>query len=912
MTATNSPEELPPVWFDAGITLEQIRTCFEEAKAEIRIASGFFTLRGWGMIRRFTKDKKVYLLVGIDEPADDRAKMALVNDIIRDLATGWDRDRRKSVQDLIEKIEARGFHIVDARARDHHAKLYLVDCTIAITTSANITGRGLTGQIEAGHINRIQKEVTLLVEKFDAHFAEAIDITQALLDALKRWLDLVSPWDIYLKTMLLLEDLKPLKAKYTKNPHSYQVDMIAQSLQQIRTYNGSMLVASTGLGKTIVAVHIALHLKEEDEIQNVMVVAPKPVQPSWKKEFRDAGIPCDFFVHQAFDAKSSEKDGSLNTYEEILEGIDNKDWLIIIDESHNFRNRYKQDLFNLKNNPKERLAFKRLRALCKKGKTKVLLLTGSPYAKEENNLNSQLYLLPHTAESRNVLFPEFFDDANAWRLEKTSDFITLPVVSQLTTPHVAKYYGETDEHGIYIAHEKLRNYIPNITLHSIYFPLPCEIAMTEMIAGQYLYLNRDTNAMIRKSIVGLAKIAWTSSPLALRCLLERVLDTPGGVNKYPKAIFSASLEERERIILPIVAALKQKSFKQDEKLWALLKYILTPNLREGKKVIIFCERVATVLFLEQGIGELMPEARVVATIDEYTKDNYKMKETKEIEKAIAKFAPRANNAEGKFKDTFDIFISTDAYGVGVNMQDAEVVVNYDIDWTPINPIQRAGRILRFDNHPRDVSLYTFIPQLPQEATISLELDMGRRWQTLVSRHDEARKLIDLPVLTLSTSQEINLPEMASSVTIRAGKLSMEDFGDVDISPYYQHTANLQLHRTDANILRSDITSAKLYNGDRPKLYVLLKVDSKYHPILYEPAKETCEEVSNIVELLNLIQAEHDTPTAMVDPNEIEVLSDKCIRLWCTEKGILETDVIRECTLYLKPEGKPDDIKEWLA
>jgi phosphatidylserine/phosphatidylglycerophosphate/cardiolipin synthase-like enzyme len=194
---------LPVVWFDAGTALEQIRTCFQEAKTEIRIASGFFTIRGWGMIRRFTQGKRVYLLVGIDDPADDRAKVALVNDIMRDLATGLDRDRRQSVADLIERIESDRFHIVDARAMDHHAKLYLVDRAIAITTSANTTGRGFIDQVEAGHVNRNPQEVTTLVEKFDAYFVEALDITQALLAALKRWLDLVSPWDIYLKTMLL-------------------------------------------------------------------------------------------------------------------------------------------------------------------------------------------------------------------------------------------------------------------------------------------------------------------------------------------------------------------------------------------------------------------------------------------------------------------------------------------------------------------------------------------------------------------------------------------------------------------------------------------------------------------------------------------------------------------------------------
>ncbi|HEY9607147.1 MAG TPA: hypothetical protein V6C85_36400 [Allocoleopsis sp.] len=48
----NTPEiNLPSTWFESRITLEQVRRCFQSARQEIRIASGFFTLRGWGLIR---------------------------------------------------------------------------------------------------------------------------------------------------------------------------------------------------------------------------------------------------------------------------------------------------------------------------------------------------------------------------------------------------------------------------------------------------------------------------------------------------------------------------------------------------------------------------------------------------------------------------------------------------------------------------------------------------------------------------------------------------------------------------------------------------------------------------------------------------------------------------------------------
>lgn len=91
-----------------------------------------------------------------------------------------------------------------------------------------------------------------------------------------------------------------------------------------------MLVASTGLGKTVVAVHVALHLHQEGEIDNVMVIGPKPVRDMWKREMRNAGMPCEYFVRQAFDKESSARDGSIKLFEEIVENIHEQRWLIII------------------------------------------------------------------------------------------------------------------------------------------------------------------------------------------------------------------------------------------------------------------------------------------------------------------------------------------------------------------------------------------------------------------------------------------------------------------------------------------------------------------------------------------------------------------------------------------------------
>ena len=145
-TVGEFPFPLPHTWFGKEITLGYVRQAFGAGTRTIHIACGFFTLRGWGLIRTSTAGKQVFILVGIDEPGEERARTALVRDIMRDLATGLDRDRRAAVQDFTQKVRSGEAYIVDARAMDHHAKLYLVDVHIAIITSA----KGPTDFCEGG------------------------------------------------------------------------------------------------------------------------------------------------------------------------------------------------------------------------------------------------------------------------------------------------------------------------------------------------------------------------------------------------------------------------------------------------------------------------------------------------------------------------------------------------------------------------------------------------------------------------------------------------------------------------------------------------------------------------------------------------------------------------------------------
>jgi superfamily II DNA or RNA helicase len=957
----HSPDiSLPPTWFESRITLEQIRKSFLTSQKEIRIASGFFTIKGWGLIRRHTEGKRVYLLVGIDEPGEERAKMALVQEIMRHLATGIDFGRRQSVSDLIIRMEQRDLSIVDARASAHHGKLYIVDRHTAINASANTTGHGFLDQIESGGLyapsvierfvsdyenkhgvqmdsviiealhHFVESQVANFIQKFDQYFATAADITQSLLEALKRWQRLVEPWDIYLKTILALEQLKPIQTSYSKQPVPYQRDMIAQSLRQIRQHGGSMLVASTGLGKTVMGTLIAMQLRAEDLIDKVIIICPLPVRRAWQREMRDASIYADYFTLQTLDREDEQHASDLENWEEIVDDVcqGRGRYLLILDESHQLRKRYPDEFSNRRyrqEDKKERKAFTRINQLVNQlgnlERVKVLLLSGSPYATHVDNLNTQLYLLPHTSDIP-VLLPEL-EGALAWKITDTNKFLNLPVTHQLTAPHVAKYYTDQDTQGCYLKFGDQKKYFPNnVVLHSLYFFLPFENELGAILSSGYFDLNTK-HPIYRQNIATQIKVAWGSSPRELKEMLERVCDTPGGANEFDfakkeKSAFIFDREQRQAVLNPLIQQLRELTFEQDDKLGSLL--LILGNHCPQEKVIIFCERHATAYYLEQALTQLTPSLRVFCTIVQHCSQKnqrvlvkYKTKKLKDIQKAIAKFAPVANNAVDKYQETYEVFITTDAFGIGIDMQDASVVINYDMAWTAIEPNQRAGRILRPWQLPRTVQLYTFIPTVEEQTELRWELlNISQRWQNLMQRHAESRKLTDLPVLTTNAQQEIDMPEFASNtrVTIESGKLVWERTDDEGVSSYYQHTQKLHSHREYAQNLDSDLVSALTYSGESVLLYLLLKHQEEYYILLYDPEKEEIRSPKPEY-LLSLIACTRETEVAMVDVEQVEALSNAGIRAWCQQQSFPEEEVIRECTLYLKPESAGDEFKDWL-
>ena len=100
---------IPSHWFDKGVALKVVRHYFQHGKSIIRIAVGFFTVRGYNLIRASARGKKLLILVGVNEPGEDRVKRVIIREIMEDLRSGLDEDRRAAVLELVEKMEGGHF-----------------------------------------------------------------------------------------------------------------------------------------------------------------------------------------------------------------------------------------------------------------------------------------------------------------------------------------------------------------------------------------------------------------------------------------------------------------------------------------------------------------------------------------------------------------------------------------------------------------------------------------------------------------------------------------------------------------------------------------------------------------------------------------------------------------------------------
>jgi superfamily II DNA or RNA helicase len=178
--------------------------------------------------------------------------------------------------------------------------------------------------------------------------------------------------------------------------YNFQRDAATGIINKLETYNGCILADSVGLGKTFTALAVIKYYELRNK--SVLVLAPKKLSENWTNY--NANLVTNIFATDRFNYDVlAHTDLSRTRGESLGLRLDRINWgnydLVVIDESHNFRN---ADYAEEKESRYQRL----MRRVIREGvKTKVLMLSATPVNNRFNDLKNQLQLA-YEGESENL------------------------------------------------------------------------------------------------------------------------------------------------------------------------------------------------------------------------------------------------------------------------------------------------------------------------------------------------------------------------------------------------------------------------------------------------------------------------------------------------------------------------------
>jgi hypothetical protein len=150
---------------------------------------------------------------------------------------------------------------------------------------------------------------------------------------------------------------------------------------------------------------------------------------------------------------------------------------------------------------------------------------------------------------------------------------------------------------------------------------------------------------------------------------------------------------------------------RDEKLNLLKELLETRHTKE--KVLVFTQFADTAAYLESELKKAGFTSLAAVTGED------------ENPTALAhRFSPKSNGKE--VENELRVLIATDVLSEGQNLQDAHIVINYDLPWAIIRLIQRAGRVDRIGQKHDQILCYSFLPADGVEKIIKLRSRVKER------------------------------------------------------------------------------------------------------------------------------------------------------------------------------------------
>jgi superfamily II DNA or RNA helicase len=661
------------------------------------------------------------------------------------------------------------------------------------------------------------------------------DVTDALCQQLEQVYTENSPARIYhlmlsiiFRTFLedINEDLLPndrtgfRETKVWNTLYKFQQDAALGLINKLETFNGCILADSVGLGKTFTALAVIKYYELRNK--SVLVLCPKKLADNWltyNKNLTTNILAADRLNYDVL----AHTDLLRTSGNSMGMPLDQVNWgnydLIVIDESHNFRN----DDATLAQGEADTRYRALLNRVIRSGvQTKVLMLSATPVNNRFADLKNQL-ALAYEGDSQafaeklgvNQSIEEIFRQAqrafNEWENlplgERTPqaildrlDFSFFDLLDSVTIArsrrHITTYY-DTEEIGGFPERLKPASFRPALTDRSdvptftdiytdlskltlaVYAPLTYVQPSRRDKYSQYdtatetnVLRGTDRESSIRVLMrVNLLK-RLESSIEAFRLTLSRLsathhatLDAIARFERSGGEGFAFEVErpededdmptelERGRVrvafedmdlvsyrhdldvdvtlIDELLAEMDRVGPGDDKKLQHLIDFVQQKRqhpINQGNgKLLIFTAFADTAEYLYRELAPLMANhdgchsALVTGSGGPRTTLGHGF----DFNAILTLFSPQSKKKAQierlkKEEREIDILIATDCISEGQNLQDCDMVVNYDIHWNPVRIIQRFGRVDRIGSKNERIQLVSYWPDIELDDYINLK------------------------------------------------------------------------------------------------------------------------------------------------------------------------------------------------
>jgi superfamily II DNA or RNA helicase len=449
----------------------------------------------------------------------------------------------------------------------------------------------------------------------------------------------------------------------TLEPFHHQVQNLISFCRRLPV---TLLADDVGLGKTISAGLILSELLARNRLRKALIICPKILMPQWQEELQSKfNIPSVFGSGRSelndalLEARKFGHGALITTYHSARSHLDmiveSGFQMLILDEAHKLRNLYGTEKQPL-------MALRIRKALADRTFKYVLMLTATPIQNRLWDLYSLIDLMTVAKGHQN---PFGSEEHFARRYIKDSK----QTARQINTRHIEEFRSTVFGYMSRVrrADAKLSFPTRKVKLHRVK-PADSELTLITVVHQEIVELNKLAQISLLKALV--------SSPQALIAQLEN-MQTKGSVSRDAvvriiRAADAVAVTSKLRGLDTLIDQLRGERAKD----W---RVVIFTQLRHTQRAIVEHLRSKGIR-----LGEINGESG---------------RRNQETIRAFSTVTPEIN-----------VIVSTEAGAEGVNLQVANVLVNYDLPWNPMIVEQRIGRIQRLGSKHAHVTIFNAILQ----------------------------------------------------------------------------------------------------------------------------------------------------------------------------------------------------------